>query len=194
MRAHGSVSVGEPASGRGSRCAGSPPVALVPPAVTPQLGFGLVAAHSRRPRRPRQRCRLQARLSRKGLCASGLRRFGDGEQTSSRVIASARSADVPAVVPHSLASSSGSVGRRQRLRRQQESRSCRARNGSSVGSRADPAGRTSAPSPKLPKRSRAEARSLGPNDRDPRGRPLIRSLDLVPSSSRATPHQRVGRS
>jgi hypothetical protein len=42
---------------------------------------------------------------------------------------------------------------------------------------------------KPPKRRGAE---LGANDRDPLGRPLIRPLDLVPSSSRATPTRGSG--
>jgi hypothetical protein len=62
-----------------------------------------------------------------------------------------------------------------------------ARKASSVGSRADPAGKDVRPEPG----SHRDA-ELGANDRDPRGRPLIRPLDLVPSSSRATPTRGSG--
>jgi len=52
--------------------------------------------------------------------------------------------------------------------------SCRVRNGSNLGRRADPAGKTSAPSPKATEAQSRQGAELGANDRDPRGRPLLR--------------------
>jgi hypothetical protein len=68
----------------------------------------------------------------------------------------------------------------------------RALRGSSVSRRADPVGRTSAPSPKATEAQSRRGAKLAANDRDPRGRPPIRPLGLTPSSSRATPTRGSG--